>query len=82
MPKLRRLRVGSGSILNLITYAALGYLSIGFAISLYQNLFCELTAFVWTGSARGNLLLLVWWFFVPALIWPWDLFWGLYHWAF
>jgi len=58
---------------------AIGYLCIGLAISLYHNIFGELTAFAWTGSFEGNLLLLFWWFIVPALIWPWDLFWGLFH---
>ena len=58
---------------------AMGYLCIGFAISLYQNIFGELTAFAWTGSIKGNLILLFWWFIVPGLIWPWDLFWGLFH---
>ncbi len=57
----------------------IGYLCIGFAISLYQNFFDDLTAFSWTGSFKGNLLLLFWWFIVPALIWPWDLFWALFH---
>ena len=58
---------------------AIAYLSIGFAISTYQNIFGELTAFAWTGSIKGNLILLFWWFVVPALIWPWDLFWALFH---
>ena len=58
---------------------AMGYLCIGFAISLYQNIFGELTAFAWTGSIEGNVILLFWWFIVPGLIWPWDLFWGLFH---
>lgn len=57
----------------------IAYLFVGFAISLYENIFGELTAFAWTGSIKGNLLLLFWWFIVPALIWPWDLFWALYH---
>ena len=50
----------------------IGYLSI--AISLYQNLFGELSAFAWTGSIKANTLLLFWWFVVPTIIWPWDLF--------
>ena len=58
---------------------AIGYLCTGFGISLYQNLFGELTAFAWTGSVKGNLLLLFWWFIVPSVIWPWDLFWGFFH---
>jgi predicted membrane protein len=65
-----------------IKQLAAGYLSIGFAISIYQNLFGELTAFAWAGSVQGNLLLLFWWLILPASIWPWDLFWGLLHWIF
>ena len=62
-----------------IKHLAIGYLCTGFGISLYQNLFGELTAFAWTGSFKGNLLLLFWWFIVPSFIWPWDLFWGFFH---
>jgi hypothetical protein len=62
-----------------IKRSAIGYLCIGFAISFYQNLFGELTAFAWTGSVKENLVLLFWWFIVPAFIWPWDLFWALFH---
>ncbi len=58
---------------------AIGYLCIGFAISLYQNIFGALTAFAWTGSIKDGFILLFWWFIVPALIWPWDLFWTLFH---
>jgi hypothetical protein len=58
---------------------AIGYLGIGFAISLYQNIFGELTAFAWTGSFKDNVILLFWWFIVPALIGPWDLLWSLFH---
>ena len=57
----------------------IGYLCIGVVISLYQNLFGELTAFVWPGSIKESVLLLFWWFVVPSVIWPWDMFWGLYH---
>jgi len=64
---------------NLIIQLAVCYLCIGFAISLYQNIFGELTAFAWTGSIDGNVILLFWWFIVPAIIWPWDLFWSLFH---
>ena len=64
---------------RLIMRLAIGYLCGGFGILLYQNIFGELTAFAWTGSIKGNVLLLFWWFIVPALIWPWDLFWGLFH---
>lgn len=58
---------------------AIGYLCIGLVISLYQNIVGDLTAFAWTGSIKGNIILLLWWFIVPALIWPWDLFWGLFQ---
>jgi hypothetical protein len=37
------------------------------------------TAFVWAGSWGDQTVLLVWWFLVPALIWPVDLYWTLYH---
>jgi hypothetical protein len=62
-----------------IKHLAIGYLCIGFAISLYQNLSGELSAFAWTGSIKGTALLLFWWFIVPTFIWPWDLFWGVFH---
>jgi|GEM_PF-2160215 len=58
------------------------YLGIGFLISFAQNLWGlatgGLTAFVWTGSLGGNAILLFWWFIFPAIIWPYDLYWGLY----
>ena len=62
-----------------VKHFATAYLSTGLGISLYQNLFGELTAFAWTGSVKGNLLLLFWWLIVPAFLWPWDVFWGLFH---
>lgn len=59
------------------------YLAIGFAISIAQNLWAraagEPTAFAWTGSWSDQALLLFWWFLVPALTWPVDLYWTLYH---
>lgn len=58
---------------------AIAYVAIGFSISLWQSMFGELSAFLWTGSIKGNLLLLLWWFIIPGFIWPWDLFWGLFH---
>ena len=58
---------------------ALGYLCIGAAVSLCQNIFGALTVFAWTGSITGNLTLFFWWLIVPMLIWPWDLFWSLFH---
>ncbi len=59
------------------------YLIVGFAISLIQNLWGlfwgGLTAFVWTGSLKETIALLFWWFIYPALTWPVDLFWTIYH---
>lgn len=57
-----------------IKQATIGYLCIGFSISIYQNIFGALTVFAWTGSIKDNIILLFWWFIVPALMWPWDLF--------
>jgi hypothetical protein len=62
-----------------VKHFATAYLSAGFGISLYENLFGELTAFAWTDSVKGNLLLLFWWLIVPSFLWPWDVFWGLFH---
>jgi len=59
--------------------ATIGYLCIGFSISMYQNISGALTALAWTGTIKGNITLLFWWLIVPALIWPWDLFWTLFH---
>ena len=60
-----------------------GYLAIGLAISLAQNLWGALTdgltAFSWTGSLAGNVVLVIWWFLWPALTWPVDVYWSLYH---
>jgi hypothetical protein len=28
---------------------------------------------------KNNAILLFWWFFIPALTWPIDLYWTLYH---
>ncbi|HXO92540.1 MAG TPA: hypothetical protein VN825_00305 [Candidatus Acidoferrum sp.] len=59
------------------------YLGIGLAISCAGNLWGATTggvsAFVWTGSLKGNAILLFWWFIVPAITWPYDLYWALYH---
>ena len=42
------------------------YLGIGFSISFVENLWGTatggLTAFAWTGSLKGNAILLFWWF--------------------
>jgi hypothetical protein len=58
------------------------YLGIGFSISFVENLWGTatggLTAFGWTGSLKGNAILLFWWFVYPALTWPYDLYWTLY----
>jgi len=62
-----------------IRQAIIGYLCIGFSVSIYQNIFGALTAFAWTGSIKDNITLLFWWLIVPALVWPWDLFWTLFH---
>ena len=32
-----------------------------------------------TGSLKDDALLLFWWFIVPALIWPYDLYLAIYH---
>jgi hypothetical protein len=59
------------------------YLLVGFLISLLQNIigfyFGKPTAFAWTGSIKGNLITLFWWFIVPTIFWPIDVFWGIYH---
>jgi hypothetical protein len=59
------------------------YLSIGFLISFGENLWGAaaggLSAFVWTGSLEDNAVLLFWWFIIPAITWPIDLYWTLYH---
>jgi hypothetical protein len=67
--------INSPSVKNL----AIGYLGIGFVVSVIQNIFGELTAFAWTGSVEGNLILLFWWFIVPIFVWPWDLLWAVFH---
>jgi hypothetical protein len=59
------------------------YLGIGFSISFAENVWGAakggLSAFVWTGSLKGNAVLLFWWFIIPAIIWPYDLYRAL-HW--
>lgn len=66
-----------------LTRGALIYLAIGFAISITQNLWAraagEPTSFAWVGSWHDQAVLLFWWFLVPALTWPVDLYWTLYH---
>lgn len=59
------------------------YLIIGIFISTVQNihgyLSGEPTALAWTGAIKGNLILIFWWFIVPAVIWPIDIYWSIYH---
>jgi hypothetical protein len=59
------------------------YLGIGFSISFVENFWGaatgNLSAFVWTGSWKNNAILLFWWFIVPAIMWPIDVYWALYH---
>jgi hypothetical protein len=59
------------------------YLVVGFGISFIQNLWGLFlggpTAFVWRGSLKETIILLFWWFIYPALTWPVDLFWTIYH---
>ncbi len=61
----------------------LSYLVVGVVISTGQNLWGAIasgpTAFAWTGSLAGNFTLLWWWLVVPAVTWPLDLYWTLYH---
>jgi hypothetical protein len=58
-------------------------LGIGFATSCAENLWGAtiggVSAFVWTGSPKGNAILLFWWFIVPAITWPYDFYWAFYH---
>jgi predicted membrane protein len=42
---------------KLIRRLAIAYLGMSLAIPLYQNIFGDLTAFAWTGSITGNLVL-------------------------
>jgi hypothetical protein len=39
----------------------------------------NLSAFVWTGSFKGNAIVFFWWAVVPALTWSLDLWWTVYH---
>ena len=56
----------------------IAYLAFGLSLSAAQNLggavSGHLSAFVWTGSIVGNATLLFWWFLVPAVTWPVDLY--------
>jgi len=61
----------------------LGYLGLGLLISLTQNMLGLLTGnlsgFVWTGTIKGNAALMSWWVLMPALTWPQDVWWTVYH---
>jgi hypothetical protein len=78
MPRLfsKRWRRTSGRVL-------LVYLSIGLFLSCAQNVqglvTGDPTAFAWTGSLRDNIIILFWWFLVPIVTWPIDVFWTTYH---
>lgn len=64
-------------------HVLLGYATLGLLISVTQNvvgLFTgNLSAFVWTGSIKDNVILMFWWVLVPALTWPLDLWWTVYY---
>ncbi len=68
---------------RVVTRLGLAYLAIGFSISVFQNAWAAIrggpSAFVWAGSLEGTLILFFWWFLVPALAWPYELFWAIYH---
>lgn len=59
------------------------YLILGAIISVTENVWGAdaggPTALVWTGSLADNARLLWWWLIVPALTWPLDLYWAVYH---
>jgi hypothetical protein len=63
--------------------ALIVYLLIGLSISTAENIYGYFigapTAFVWTGSILNNLILFFWWFLVPCIIWPIDLYWTVFH---
>ena len=63
--------------------AVVAYLSIGLLLSGAENIWALCTggptAFVWTGSVQDNAVLLFYWFLLPALTWPIDVYWTLYH---
>lgn len=66
-----------------ITYFVKGYLVVGLVASFVENVWGAIrggpSAFVWTGSLIDNGILFVWWFLIPILTWPVDLFWAVYH---
>jgi hypothetical protein len=71
------------SLVRLGLRMLLAYVVIGLSLSVTQNLvgllIGHLTAFAWTGSIRDSAVLLFWWVIVPALTWPLDLWWAIYH---
>jgi len=64
-------------------HVLLCYLGLGLVISLTQNVLGLLTGnlsgFVWTGTIKGNATLMFWWVLMPALTWPVDVWWTVYH---
>jgi|RhiMetdeSRZDD1v2_1073273.scaffolds.fasta_scaffold120176_2 hypothetical protein len=59
------------------------YLIVGAIIAVTENVWGAVaggpTALVWTGSLADNARLVWWWLIVPALTWPLDLYWAVYH---
>lgn len=59
------------------------YMLIGFSLSVFHNATAYFigkpTAFALTGSLKGNVTLAFWWFFLPMVMWPYELFWELYN---
>jgi hypothetical protein len=57
-------------------------LAFELSLSVAQNLWGAVSghrsAFVWTGSVVGTATLLFWWFLVPAVTWPVDLYWTVW----
>ena len=64
---------------HVLRRAVLVYLIIGLAYASVTNLAALIsdkpTAFAWAGSLTGQAILLVFWFLVPALTWPYELAW-------
>jgi hypothetical protein len=66
-----------------VAHILLCYVGVGLLISLAQNLLGlfsgNLSAFLWTGTIKGNGTLMFWWALMPALTWPQDVWWTVYH---
>jgi hypothetical protein len=64
-------------------HALLGYVGLGLLISLTQNLLGfvtgNLSGLVWTGTIKGTATVMFWWVLMPALTWPYDVWWTVYH---